>query len=130
LNLIKEEVNVKEIIFDSKIEKEIELDITITKGLKEEGNIREIVRQIQSLRKRSKFTPKDERSKFTPKDEIIIYYKTDKELKKFLENNKENILLDTKAKDIKENIPDEILESKKIMKINEREINLGIKKVI
>jgi len=121
LNLIKEEVNVKEIIFDSKIEKEIELDITITKGLKEEGNIREIVRQIQSLRKRSKFTPKDE---------IIIYYKTDKELKKFLENNKENILLDTKAKDIKENIPDEILESKKIMKINEREINLGIKKVI
>ena len=121
LNLIKEEVNVKKIIFDSKIEKEIELDTTITKELKKEGNIREVVRQIQSLRKKSKFTPQDE---------IIIYYEAEKELKKFLVDNKENILLDTKAKDIKENIPNEILENKKIMKINQKEIYLGIKKVI
>ena len=120
LNLIKEEVNVKNIVFDSKIKKEVELDTTITEKLKEEGNIREIVRQIQSLRKKSKFTPQDE---------IIIYYKAERESKKFLEDNKEKILSDTKAKDIKENIPDEILENKKIMKINEKEICLVVKKV-
>jgi len=121
LDLIKQEVNVKEIIFDSKIKKEIELDATITKKLKEEGNIREIVRQIQNLRKKSKFTPKDK---------IIIYYEAKKELKKFLEDNKKNILSDTKAKDIKENIPDEISEKKKIIEIDKKEIHLGIKKVI
>ena len=121
LNLIKEEVNVKKIIFDSKIKKEIELDTTITKELKEEGNIREVVRQIQSLRKKSKFTPKDK---------IIIYYEAEKELKKFLEDNKEKILSDTKAKALKGNIPDEILENKKTMKINEKEIHLVVKKVI
>jgi len=121
LDLIKQEVNVKEIIFDSKIKKEIELDTTITRELKEEGNIREVVRQIQSLRKKLKFTPKDK---------IIIYYEAEKELKKFLEDNKKNILSDTKAKDIKENIPDEISESRKIMEIDKKEIHLGIKKVI
>lgn len=120
LDLIKEEVNVKQVIFDSKIQKQIELDPTITKELKQEGNIREIVRQIQNLRKKLKFTPEDK---------IIIYYQA-QGLKRFLEDNAKKILLDTKAKEIKENIPDEISENEKIMKIEEEEVHLAIKKVI
>lgn len=51
LDLIKDEVNIREIIFDDKIEKEIELDTNITEELKGEGESREIIRGIRSLRK-------------------------------------------------------------------------------
>ena len=51
LDLIKEEINVKEIIFDNKIKEEIELDTNITEELKKEGIAREIVRSIQNMRK-------------------------------------------------------------------------------
>ncbi|MEK9147587.1 MAG: class I tRNA ligase family protein [Patescibacteria group bacterium] len=51
LELIKEEVNVKNILFDDKIKNEIELDIKITPELEEEGLAREFVRFMQALRK-------------------------------------------------------------------------------
>lgn len=59
LDLIKDEVNVKEIVFDEKIINEIELDTVITDELKEEGIIRDLIRQIQDLRKKLGLTPGD-----------------------------------------------------------------------
>ncbi len=59
LDILKEEINVKEIIFDNKIKDEIELDTAITPELKEEGIIREIVRKIQDLRGDASCVPKD-----------------------------------------------------------------------
>ena len=55
LDLIKEEVNVKKIIFGDKFE----LDTKITAELKEEGAIRELARQIQEMRKDGGLTPGD-----------------------------------------------------------------------
>jgi len=55
LDLIKEEVNVKEIVID----KRFYLNKKITPALWEEGVIREIIRQIQSLRKEGRLTPRD-----------------------------------------------------------------------
>ena len=57
LKLILEEVNVKEIEFDDKIGSEVELDINITPELKKEGDYRELIRQIQELRKEKGFQP-------------------------------------------------------------------------
>ena len=51
LQLIKDEVNVKNIIFDADIENEIEIDMNITPELKKEGQLRELIRFIQDLRK-------------------------------------------------------------------------------
>jgi len=51
LELIKDEVNVKKIIFDDKIEKEIELDKNITEELRAEGAEREIIRSFKDIRK-------------------------------------------------------------------------------
>ena len=51
IKLIKDEVNIKEVIFDAKIESEIELDTLITMELKEEGELRELLRKIQDMRK-------------------------------------------------------------------------------
>ncbi|GAI45010.1 unnamed protein product, partial [marine sediment metagenome] len=47
LELIKDEVNVKEITFG----KTLKLDTKISKELKEEGQVREFIRQVQQLRK-------------------------------------------------------------------------------
>ncbi|HXF29433.1 MAG TPA: class I tRNA ligase family protein, partial [Chlamydiales bacterium] len=51
LELIKDEVNVKEVVFSDTIEKEVELDTALTQELKEEGMLREIVRDVQAKRK-------------------------------------------------------------------------------
>ena len=59
LDLAKGEVNVKNIVFDPKIKNEIELDLKITPELKEEGAFRDLVRQIQDMRKKAGLSPKD-----------------------------------------------------------------------
>ncbi|MES2416480.1 MAG: class I tRNA ligase family protein, partial [Patescibacteria group bacterium] len=59
LELIKDEVNVKEISFDEKLENDVVLDVEITAELKEEGNYRELVRAIQDMRKKAELTPSD-----------------------------------------------------------------------
>jgi isoleucyl-tRNA synthetase len=57
LDLIKDEVNVKEILFDSKIGKEVELDINLTEDLKKEAIERETFRYFNSFRKEMGLTP-------------------------------------------------------------------------
>jgi len=59
LELIEDEVNVKEIVFDETLKDEIKLDKKITKELKEEGIARELVRQIQDMRRQAGLTRKD-----------------------------------------------------------------------
>lgn len=59
LQLLKDEINVKEIGFDKKLGEEVHIDTTITPELKREGQFRELVRNIQDLRKKQGFTPKD-----------------------------------------------------------------------
>lgn len=64
LELIKGEVNVKEIIFDKNLEIEVWLDTEITPELKEEGVLRDITRAVQDLRKKAGLTPSDTPSLF------------------------------------------------------------------
>jgi isoleucyl-tRNA synthetase len=59
LDLVKDEVNVKEVVFDNEIEEEIELDLVLDQALETEGNVREIVRNINSARKNKGLVPKD-----------------------------------------------------------------------
>ncbi|MFA4998461.1 MAG: class I tRNA ligase family protein [Candidatus Paceibacterota bacterium] len=92
LALIKDEINVKEIAFDSGITGEVDLDIKITPELKEEGTIREVIRYIQEMRKKSKLRPQDK---------ILVRYSSGSDLKEVLERNKDNILREGKIKDFK-----------------------------
>jgi isoleucyl-tRNA synthetase len=59
LAVLKDEINVKEIIFDPKIKDELKLDTKITPELKAEGNLRDLIRIVQDLRKEAGYTPKD-----------------------------------------------------------------------
>ncbi len=55
LKILKDEVNVKEIVFDAKIANEVELDTVITPELREEGLLREFVRIVQELRQTANY---------------------------------------------------------------------------
>jgi isoleucyl-tRNA synthetase len=59
LEILKDEVNVKEIIFDAKMEEDVALDTTITSALREEGFMREFVRAVQELRQKAALQPRD-----------------------------------------------------------------------
>ena len=84
--IIKEEVNVKKISSG----KRFKLDIRITPALKEEGRVREVIRQIQELRKKAGLEPKDK---------IIVQYFGNPELNDVLKRHKKAILDGTKAED-------------------------------
>ncbi len=120
LDLIKEEVNVKEIVFDSKIKQEVELDTKITPELEEEGQVREIIRHLQTLRKKAGLTPQDK---------ISIYYSGSPQLAKVLLKNKTLIQKETRAKDIARLSGKEVLIGEKELKIDNQELNLTIRKV-
>ncbi|MEK7786630.1 MAG: class I tRNA ligase family protein, partial [Chloroflexota bacterium] len=59
LELIKDELNIKEIKQDKNLKTETELDIKITPELKQEGNYRELARALQDMRKKMGLTPSD-----------------------------------------------------------------------
>ena len=57
--LIKDELNVKKIAYKKGNELKVELDTEITKDLKLEGDTRELIRQINNIRKEMNLTIKD-----------------------------------------------------------------------
>jgi isoleucyl-tRNA synthetase len=54
IEILKDEINVKEIVIDAQQQGDIQLDTTITPVLKREGEIRDIIRSIQDFRKATK----------------------------------------------------------------------------
>ncbi len=69
LELIKEEVNVKKVISGEKLE----LDTEITEELKKEGQKREFLRNVKSLRKKMKLNPQDKASQLLTTFSDIVY---------------------------------------------------------
>lgn len=91
LDLIKDEANVKQIIFDGKIKKDVEFDTNITEELKEEGIIRDIIRQVQAQRKEQNLIPQDR---------IFVELILPKKEKSIVEKNKESLLKEFRADEI------------------------------
>ena len=117
LELIKEEVNVKKITFG----KSLKLDTKITPELKEEGIIREIIRNIQEMRKKANLKPKDR---------IKVWYSGDSELNNFLLRNKEFILAEAKVKDLTSGEKQkEIFGAESEIMVDQKKLWLAIKKV-
>jgi isoleucyl-tRNA synthetase len=131
VNLIKEELNIKEVeivkeiregkdwILASEEEIKIALNIEITPQLREEGVVREFVRQVQEMRKKLGLKPSNQ---------IIVQVFTEGELNKILEKNKKIILIETKAKDLKLKEKGKFRVKKEI-EIEGQKLQLTIKKV-
>jgi len=122
LELIKDEVNVKKIIFDHKIKNEIELDTKITQELKEEGMVRDIIRCVQSTRKETGLMPDDR---------ISIFFYGGIEITKILEKNKEFLSKEINAEDTHFTDQDKIkIDDIKEIVIGDQKLFLKIKKVV
>ena len=116
-DLIKEEVNVKKIIAGKKLK----LDTVITPALKEEGIIREVVRQIQEMRKKAGHKPRHR---------ISIQYSGEGNLNEILQKNKKSVLKETKADDfrLRPKLKD-VFDMEKETKVDNQKLWLGIKKL-
>ncbi|MBU0731384.1 isoleucine--tRNA ligase [Patescibacteria group bacterium] len=108
-DLIKDEVNIKEVEFGKKYE----LDIELTEELKEEGLVREIIRGTNSLRKKKGLTIHDE---------VEVEYETESGLGKVIENNKEELMKNTVSKDWKAGVGEDEV------KIDDVMLKLSLKK--
>ena len=82
LGLIKDELNVKEIIFSDEVLGEVELDAEITPELKEEGNLRDFIRGFQDLRKKAGLMPGQK---------IVLLIQAEEQAKEFMEKFAEEI---------------------------------------
>jgi isoleucyl-tRNA synthetase len=84
LEILKDEVNVKEIKWNQALSGEVDLDIKITAELKEEGLLREVVRMVQGLRHDANYVPKDAIFLMLdfPKDLALILERSSDQLKK------------------------------------------------
>lgn len=120
--IIKNQLNVKEIIFKSPTSKEtefnIELDTKLTPELEAEGYAREISRKIQAFRKKLGLNKEDK-----VETEIIV----DENFKKTLESQKEFIKDRTNSQEI--NVVTkggEKFKNKEDFKIKEKEVKIGL----
>ena len=121
IKLIKGEVNVKEVIFDSKIKNEVELDTKITPNLRKEGQIREIIRYIQAMRKNAGLKPKDE---------ISVQYSGTVSLNRLLSENKAFILEEAKAKDLRPGQRSEgVFIRERLVEFGQEQLWLAIKRI-
>jgi len=119
LDIVKEEVNVKEIVFRDTIEKEVELDANITQSLREEGMARELVRVVQGLRKDAGLKPEDI---------ILVRMQGHQSIVSLVQKNQEFFLKEFRAKKVFINEQSRNNNVKEII-IDGKKISLTIKKV-
>ncbi len=70
ISLIKDEVNVKEVKWQTDLAEAVKLDLEVTAELRSEGERRDFIRQIQDLRKQSGLSPQDRAILFLPASHV------------------------------------------------------------
>lgn len=114
LELIRDEVNIKEVLVDGKMTDDVQLDTKISEELKAEGYLRDLVRQINNLRKKAKLTINDQ---------VEIYWQTDDDLlRKVIVDQQEPLMKQVLATKIEEGVKDGIINDN--VKVGEAKIEL------
>jgi isoleucyl-tRNA synthetase len=117
LDIIKEELNVKEVISDQEDKEAIVLDSKITLELKLEGQMRELIRHIQQARKEADFQIDDR---------IEVFYEGGEEIIKEFETEISKEVLAVKLEKAGDQKPEADIE--KQVKIDDTEIKFWLKK--
>ncbi len=133
LDLIREELNVKEVeivkklpqeknwIIERENEIQIALDTKISPKLKEEGIVREIIRQIQEMRKSVGYKPRDK---------ILIQCFGSSFLNQILRENKIFILKEIKAENLLGEKPlNQVFDIEREVEVEQQKLWIGIKRV-
>jgi isoleucyl-tRNA synthetase len=119
LDILKDEINVKEITFDSKLKTDFELDTNITHELKEEGWLREIARLVQGLR---------QDAGMRPQDKIVLMVSSAEEIRHLVMVNAELLKKEVGAMDI-ELEKKERFDAELQTKLEDYPLWLGIRKL-
>ena len=80
--MLKDEVNVKEVVYIKSLKEEVELDTNLTDALIEEGKVRDAIRAIQDIRKEKGLTPKERMSYLVPEQDQELFARHASEIKK------------------------------------------------
>ncbi len=121
LELIKDELNVKNVVVSKSQKEEVVLNTEITAELKEEGLARELVRQIQNMRKDAGFVPQDTIS--------IMYNVLSIKYNDLFKKWGDYIKKETNAKSFEEYAKEEKFDLEKEINLEGEEIKIGIKKL-
>ena len=119
LEILKDEVNVKEIRWNMGLEEEAAFDTEITPELHEEGVMRGIARLVQGLR---------HDANYVPKDRISLFIEAPESLRVVLEKNSELLKKEVGAK-ILELKKSEKFDAELNAKIDEDPIWIGVRKI-
>ncbi|MDD3662982.1 MAG: class I tRNA ligase family protein, partial [Candidatus Pacebacteria bacterium] len=92
IEILKDEINIKNVIFEDGEDLRVELDTNITPELKQEGNYRELVRALQDFRKKNGLNPSDL---------INIFIQTDNSGLELIEKFRDDLLKTVGIKDLK-----------------------------
>jgi len=120
MNLLKEEINVKKVIFSPQLEKQVEIDFTLTPVLIREGIRREFVHKVQMLR---------QKEGLIPSDRIELFVKGEAQLLKVLQKQPAELREDLRAEKIKFLLPEEQILSGRTVKINDKQLIIGMNKI-
>ncbi|MDP2587119.1 MAG: isoleucine--tRNA ligase [Candidatus Komeilibacteria bacterium] len=117
-DLIKDEVNIKEVVYKKGESVLVELDTTLTDELKAEGLFRELVRTVNQLRKEAGLTINDK---------VEIYYQSQSAMvNKVINLFKNELLKNTLSKSVLEGGLDNSLISKEV-EINGEKVTISLK---
>lgn len=119
LKILADEINVKNIVVDSKMENDFELDTIITPELKTEGVLRELARAIQELR---------QGANCVPKNKIELYLSGVEDIELVVKNNQSSLAKDVNAKRIIFARTDKF-DAEAETKIDSSKIWIGIRKI-
>jgi isoleucyl-tRNA synthetase len=119
LDILADEVNVKEIKFNAAIEGDVELDAAITPVLREEGLLRDVARMVQELR---------QKAALEPKDWIVLMIDAPENVRAALQKNENLIKNDVGAQNIEYKRSDKF-DAEEEAKIESGTIWIGLRKI-
>ncbi len=75
VELVRDELNVKQVVSNPGLEELITLDTVLTDELRDEGELRDLIREVQDLRKHAGLNPKDKAVLLVPPDKKAFVLK-------------------------------------------------------
>ncbi len=119
MDLLKDEVNVKDVAINLQLKGEIELDTVITPELKEEGLMRDLARMVQDLR---------QGAGCIPKDKVYLMVETEKYIENIIDKNRISLKRDVGAEEIDLKKSDKF-DAEIMSQIDDKKIWIGIRKM-
>ncbi len=119
IEILKDEVNVKEVVVNKKLKVDLVLDTRITPELKEEGLLRELIRSVQGLR---------QGAKLAPQDVIALFIEGDKALEQVADRHSAFLKKEVGAKTVTLG-PTSKFDAETDTKIENERLWIGIKKL-